>query len=104
MNTYCAPLVDDLLLFCYERDFMMISRLILVTLFKTTSRYLDDFLKTLSVYFDNMVSEIYPSELQIKNTFWYFPSQPFLLREMGKVIQVPTSYSPGADFCTGLSF
>ena len=23
MGTYCAPLVEDLFLFCYERDFMM---------------------------------------------------------------------------------
>ena len=23
MGTYCAPLVADLFLFCYERDFMM---------------------------------------------------------------------------------
>ena len=36
MGPYCAPLVADLFLFCYERDFMMsllmISRLILLML------------------------------------------------------------------------
>ena len=32
--------------------------------FNTTSRYLDDFLTINNVYFDNMVSQIYPSELQ----------------------------------------
>ena len=26
MGTYCAPLVADLLLFCYERDFMLSVR------------------------------------------------------------------------------
>ena len=31
----------------------------------TTSRYLDDMLNIDSVYFDNMVSQIYPSELQL---------------------------------------
>ena len=30
----------------------------------TTSRYLDDILNIYNVYFDNMVSQIYPSELQ----------------------------------------
>ena len=33
--------------------------------FNTTSRYLDDILNFNNVYFDNMVSQIYPSELQL---------------------------------------
>ena len=33
--------------------------------FNTTSRYLDDILNVNNVYFDNMVSQIYPSELQL---------------------------------------
>ena len=36
--------------------------------FNTTSRYLDDILKINNVYFDNMVSQIYPSELQLNKT------------------------------------
>ena len=32
--------------------------------FNTTSRYLDDILNIYNVYFDNMVSQIYPPELQ----------------------------------------
>ena len=31
----------------------------------TTSRYLDDILNINNVYFDNMVSQFYPSELQL---------------------------------------
>ena len=31
----------------------------------TTSRYLDDILNINNAYFDNMVSQIYPSELQL---------------------------------------
>ena len=31
----------------------------------TTSRYLDDILNIYNVNFDNMVSQIYPSELQL---------------------------------------
>ena len=33
--------------------------------FNTTSRYLDDILNIHNVYFDNMVGQIYPSELQL---------------------------------------
>ena len=33
--------------------------------FNTTSRYLDDTLNINNIYFDNMVSQIYPSELQL---------------------------------------
>ena len=33
--------------------------------FNTTSRYLDDILNIINVYFDNMISQIYPSELQL---------------------------------------
>ena len=36
--------------------------------FYTTSRYLDDILNINNVYFDNMVSQIYPSELKINKT------------------------------------
>ena len=36
--------------------------------FKTTSRYLEDIFNIKYVYFDNMVSQIYPSELNKVNT------------------------------------
>ena len=66
MGTNCAPLVADLFLFCYERDFMMYlsddKQADVIDALNTTSRYLDDIL---NVYFDNMVSQIYPSELQL---------------------------------------
>ena len=46
MGTNCAPLVTDLFLFCYERDFIMSlcdSKQTDVTdAFNSTSRYLDD--------------------------------------------------------------
>ena len=69
MGTNCAPLVADLFLFCYERDFMMSlsddKRAGVIDAFNTTSRYLDDILNINNVYFDIMVSQIYPSELQL---------------------------------------
>ena len=36
----------------------------IIDAFNTTSRYLDDILNINNVYFDNMESQIYPSELQ----------------------------------------
>ena len=69
MGTNCASLVADLFLFCYERDFMMslsdVKQANVIDAFNTTSRYLDDILNINNVYFDNMVSQIYPSELQL---------------------------------------
>ena len=67
MGTNCAPLVVDLFLFCYERDFMMSlsdDKQAIIDAFNTTSRYLDDILNINDVYFDTMASQIYPSELQ----------------------------------------
>ena len=69
MGTNCAPLVADLYLFLYERDFMMSlsedKQADIIDAFNTTSRYLDDIVNINNVYFDNVVSQIYPSELQL---------------------------------------
>ena len=73
MGTNCALLVADLFLFCYERDFMMPlsdDKLAdIIDAFNTTSRYLDDILNINNVYFYNMVSQIYPSELQLHKAY-----------------------------------
>ena len=49
MGTNCAPLVADLFLFCYERDFMTslsdVKQAEIIEAFKSTSRYLDDLLR-----------------------------------------------------------
>ena len=69
MGTNCAPLVADLFLFCFEMDFIMSlsddKQADVIEAFNTTSRYLDDILNINNVYFDNMVSQLYPSELQL---------------------------------------
>ena len=69
MGTYCAPLVADLFLLCYERDFVMSlsddKQADVIDAFNTTSRYLDDILNINNVYFDNLVGQIYPPELQL---------------------------------------
>ena len=69
MGTNCDPLVADLFLFCYERDFKMSlsgdKQAVVNDAFNTTSRYLDDILNINNVYFDDIISQIYPSELQL---------------------------------------
>ena len=67
MGSNCDPLVADLFLFRYEMDLMMSlsddKQADVIDAFNTTSRYLDDILNINNVYFDNMASRIYPSEL-----------------------------------------
>ena len=68
MGTSCAPLVADLFLFCYERDFMFSlsedNQSDVIEAFISTSRYLDNLLNIDNNFFDSMVNHIYPSELQ----------------------------------------
>ena len=67
MGTNCAPLVADLFLFCYERDLCCLCHTIikLIEAFNSTSRYLDDLLNIDNPYFEQMVGQIYPTELQL---------------------------------------
>ena len=69
MGTNCAPLVADLFLFCYERDFMTslsdVKKAEIIEAFKSTSRYLDDLLFIDNPYFEGMVHRIYSPELQL---------------------------------------
>ena len=69
MGTNCAPLVADLFLFCYEKDFMKSlsseNQADIIEAFNSTSRYPDDLLNIDNIYFDQMVDRIYPTELQL---------------------------------------
>ena len=66
MGTNCAPLVADLFLFCYERDFMKsLSRenqADIIEAFNSTSRYLHHLFNIDNIYFGQMVDRIYPTE------------------------------------------
>ena len=52
--------------------------MISIVAFNTTSRYLDDILNINNVYFDNMVSQICPSELQLNKVNTYDTEAAFL--------------------------
>ena len=81
MGTNCAPLVADLFLFCYERDFMTSLsddyQADIIEAFNSTSRYLDDLLNIANSYFEGMVNQIYPPELQLNKANTSDTEAPF---------------------------
>ena len=82
MGTNCAPLVADLFLFGYERDFMTslsdVKQAEILEAFKSASRYLDDILNIDNPYFEGMVNRIYPPELQLNKANTSGAEAPFL--------------------------
>ena len=69
MSTICAPLVAELFLFCYKRDFMNSlsddNQPDIAEAFNSTSRYIDDLLNIDNPYFEEMVNQFYPLQLNI---------------------------------------
>ena len=76
MGTKCAPLVADLFLYCYERDFMdsliQDNQADVIEAFNSTSRYLDDLLNI------GLFNQIYPPELQLNKANISDTEAPFL--------------------------
>ena len=71
MGTHCAPLVADLSLYCYERDYFLccVSTNNLKQMSSMLSMILLDiwtmFFNTDNLFFDNKVQIIYPEELKL---------------------------------------
>ena len=86
MGTGCAPLVADLFLFCYERDFMLFlsdnNQADIIEAFNSTSRYLDDLLNIDNPYFEEMLGQIYPTELQLNKANSSDTEAPFFGLEL----------------------
>ena len=82
MGTNCAPLIADLFLFRYERDCMLSpsdnNQTDIIEAFNSTSRYLDDLLNIDNPYFEQMVGQIYPTELQLNKANSSDTEAPFL--------------------------
>ena len=82
IGTNCAPLVADLFLFCYERDsiknFHSDNQADVIKAFNLTPRYLDDLLNIDNPYFEGMVNQIYPPELQLNKANYSDTEFPFL--------------------------
>ena len=81
MGTNCAPLVADIFLYCYERDFIDSlkhdSQAYVIEAFNSTSRYLDDLLNIDNPCFEGMVNQIYPPELQLNKAYTTDTEAPF---------------------------
>ena len=82
MGTNCAPIVADLFSFCYERDFITslsdVKQAEIIEAFNSTSRYLEDLLNIDNPYFEGMVNQIYPPELQLNKANTSDTEAPFL--------------------------
>ena len=69
MGTNCAPVVADIFVFCYDRDFTLSlsedNQSDVIAAFNSTSRYLDDLLNIDNKFLHIMVNRIYPSEFQL---------------------------------------
>ena len=79
--TNCNPLVADLFLFCYERDFIKDlsndNQADTIKVCNSTSRYLDDLLNNDNPYFEGLVNQIYPPELQLNKANTSDTEAPF---------------------------
>ena len=82
MGTNCAPLVADLFLLCYERDFMLSlsdnNQTDIIEALSSIYRYLDDLLNIDNSYFEQMVGQICPTELQLNKANYSDSEAPFL--------------------------
>ena len=104
MGTNCAPLVKDLVLLCYERDFVLSlsdnNQTDIIEAFNSTSRYLDDLLNIVNPYFEQMVVQIYPTELQLNKANSSDTEAPFFGLELAIASGIVSSkiYDKQDDF------
>ena len=72
MGTYCAPLLADIFLYSYEAEFIQsllsTGKKKLASQFNFTYRYIDDVLSINNADFANNLGQMYPAELEIKDT------------------------------------
>ena len=102
MGTYCALLIADLFLYCYERDFMSdlqkSKRHDRIDVFNDTSLYLDDIFTIDNPAFEKYIPDIYSAELQFNKANTSDKETSFLDLNI-KVIGIHTSvYDKRDDF------
>ena len=73
MGSDCASLVENLFLFCYEKDFMTSlsddNQTDMIPSFYSAPRYLDDLFNIENPFHEEMVNQIYPPELQLNKAY-----------------------------------
>ena len=102
---YCAPLLADIFLYSYEADFIQsllsTGKKHLASRFNLTYRYIDDVLSINNPEFENYLGQMYPAELEIKDTTESTTSASYLdlLLSIGRDGQLHTSiYDKRDDF------
>ena len=105
MGTNCAPLLADIFLYSYEADFIQsllsTGKKHLASRFNLTYRYIDDVLSINNPEFENNLGQMYPAELEIKDTTESTTSASYLdlLLSIGRDGQLHTSiYDKRDDF------
>ena len=105
MGTNCAPLLADIFLYSYEAEFIQsllsTGRKQLASRFNFTYRYIDDVLSINNPEFENYLGQMYPVELEIKDTTESNTSDSYLdlLLSIGRDGQLHTSiYDKRDDF------
>ena len=105
MGTNCAPLLADIFLYSYEADFIQsllsAGKKHLASRFNLTYRYIDDVLSINNPEFENYLGQMYPAELEIKDTTESTTSASYLdlLLSIGRDGQLHTSiYDKRDDF------
>ena len=97
MGTNCAPLLADIFLYSYEADFIQsllsTGRKQLASRFNFTYRNIDDVLSINNPEFENYLGQMYPVELEIKETTESNTSVSYLdlLLSIGRDGQLHTS-------------
>ena len=105
MGTNCAPLLADIFLYSYEAEFIQsllsAGKKRLAFQFNFTYRYIDDVLSINNPDFENYLGQMYPPELEIKDTTESNTSASYLdlLLSIGRDGQLHTSlYDKRDDF------
>ena len=110
MGTNCAPLLAHIFLYSYEADFiqslLLTGKIKLASQFNFTYRYIGDVLSINNPDFENYVGQIYPAELEIKNTTESNTSASYLdlLLSIGRDGRLPTSLFDKRDDFTNFPF
>ena len=105
MGTNCAPLLADIFLYSYEAELIQsllsTGRKQLASRFNFTYRYIDDVLSINNPEFENYLDQMYPVELEIKETTESNTSASYLdlFLSIGRNGQLHTSiYDKRDDF------
>ena len=97
IGTNCAPLLADIFLYSYEAEFIQsllsAGKKRLASQFNFTYRYIDDVLSINNPYVENYLGQMYPPELEIKDTTESNTSASYLdlLLSIGRDGQLRTS-------------